>query len=500
MDNSLFRERELLAENLINLFKSETFDVKNGLSISVDGEWGTGKTFFKNKFKDMLKDEKFIVFEYDAWQNDYNNDPFESIISIIISDLEKSKKTSGKFKKFLSDLKITSKNILQKFLPIIISILAKHYGLDEFNKYSQEIKDGTNEVSQGLLNKFDENRELEKNIDDFKKLLEGLHGQISTKKNTKNKRIIILVDELDRCRPDYAIKVLERIKHFFNIPDYIFLFFVKKDQLCDSIKHIYGVSNSENYLEKFFDYQLEIPSPDKINFIDTIASNIIENYERNEFKKQMMLTFFGSLKVNAELFSLRHIEKIIKYYNLIIEISRIDSIFKIEALPNSFLEKCNYNKEEIDNSYGSEIISKIEKTLMDLIIIEYSLVDRMKMGVRARVDENENIKSHIENDKSLKIVNEGREDISEIILLDILDYKNEIFIKEDKIMEMKMCYYGSDIETLYCLKDEKIKLISNKIYISESSDGYDKLAELRKKEKKEIQLLLNIVPTILDEA
>ena len=98
MNKNLFIERELFAKNLINLFKSDTFDVKNGLSISVNGEWGTGKTFFKEKFKEMLINEKFIVFEYDAWQNDFNNDPFESIISIIISDLEKSKKASKKRK------------------------------------------------------------------------------------------------------------------------------------------------------------------------------------------------------------------------------------------------------------------------------------------------------------------------------------------------------------------------------------------------------------------
>ncbi len=401
MNNNLFKERELLAKNLINLFKSETFDVKDGLSISVNGEWGTGKTFFKSKFKEMLINEEFIVFEYDSWQNDFNNDPFESIISIIISDLEKNKKASKKLKKFLSELKITSKNILQKFLPIMISILAKHYGLDEITNYADEIKDGTNEISQGLLNKFDENRELEKNIDDFKKLLESLRTQISTKNNMKNKRIIVLVDELDRCRPDYAIKVLERIKHFFNIPDYIFVFFVKKEQLCDSINHIYGVKNSENYLEKFFDYQLDIPNPDKVKFIDAIELNIIKSYETNEFKKYMMSNFFEFLKQNTQQFSLRHIEKIIKYYNLVIEMSKIDSIIKIGALPNLFLNKCNCSKEDINTSYGTEVIAKIEKILMNFFTFRNFIINDSIRRVSLSI--NKNLRCFIEENNSLRI-------------------------------------------------------------------------------------------------
>ncbi len=454
MNKNLFIERELFAKNLINLFKSDTFDVKNGLSISVNGEWGTGKTFFKEKFKEMLINEKFIVFEYDAWQNDFNNDPFESIISIIISDLEKSKKASKKFKKFLSDLKITSKNILQKFLPIITSILAKHYGLDEFNKYAGEIKDGTNEISQGLLKKFGENRELEKNIEDFKKLLESLHTQISTKRDTKNKRIVVLVDELDRCRPDYAIKVLERIKHFFNIPDYIFIFFVKKEQLCDSINHIYGVTNSENYLEKFFDYQLDIPNPDKIKFIETIESNIIENYETDEFKKYMMSNFFESLKRNTKQFSLRHIEKIIKYYNLIIEMSRIDSIIKIGSLPNFFLDKCNCSEGDIDKSYGAEVTANIEKILISLFSFNSFTVNGYIKRVRLLIKQD--LKCCVEENNSLRIETDRRKGISEIILFDVLDYNNRIDLEEEKVMRMKIIFYDLDIELFYYIYGEKI--------------------------------------------
>ena len=69
-NNELFIERKNFMNGLIRLFKNDNFNTENGKVISIDGEWGIGKTFFKDKFKGELENEKFIVMEYNAWEND----------------------------------------------------------------------------------------------------------------------------------------------------------------------------------------------------------------------------------------------------------------------------------------------------------------------------------------------------------------------------------------------------------------------------------------------
>ena len=71
-ESRLFTQREYFANGLINLFKSKELWLEEGVSISIEGEWGIGKTFFKDKFKEMLNTEGFVVLEYNAWKNDYN--------------------------------------------------------------------------------------------------------------------------------------------------------------------------------------------------------------------------------------------------------------------------------------------------------------------------------------------------------------------------------------------------------------------------------------------
>lgn len=76
--------------------------------------------------------------------------------------------------------------------------------------------------------------------------------------------MIFIIDELDRCNPYYAVKVLERIKHLFNIPNIVFVLSIDKEQLSNSIRGYYGsdLIKADEYLKRFIDIEYTLPDPD----------------------------------------------------------------------------------------------------------------------------------------------------------------------------------------------------------------------------------------------
>ena len=357
-ESRLFTQREYFANGLINLFKSKELWLEEGVSISIEGEWGIGKTFFKDKFKEMLNTEHFVVLEYNAWKNDYNDDPFSSLISSIISQMENLVNKSD----------YTTKSILRNKLDAV-----KNSTVDMLGRL---IKASPKIIADRLLGTFDEairdaceqaifNNEKTERIEKifrialrdfiseyYKQLKEGDFDNLEMK-------IIILVDELDRCRPDYALKVLERIKHFFNIPDYIFVFLNNKSEIEKSIEHIYGSENGSRYLEKFFDFQLKLPEPDKESYIQILYEKAIEKYKSNSFEEEMFTNFKVYLKKYCNYFSLRVIDKMFRYYGLIISLDKIDTFYKMKHLPLHLLRKYDLNKKGEINIYLIEPKDKI---------------------------------------------------------------------------------------------------------------------------------------------
>ena len=82
--------------------------------------------------------------------------------------------------------------------------------------------------------------------------------------SNREKTVIIFVDELDRCRPSYAIELLERIKHLFNIGGLVFVLALDREQLGHSIKAVYGNGiDSDGYLRRFVDFEYQLKNPEK---------------------------------------------------------------------------------------------------------------------------------------------------------------------------------------------------------------------------------------------
>ena len=91
--------------------------------------------------------------------------------------------------------------------------------------------------------------------------------------------MVIIIDELDRCRPTFAVELLERVKHLFDVPNLVFVFGINRDELCSSLQSIYGNINADVYLRRFFDMEFTLPEADSKKF----STHLVGRFKLAEF-------------------------------------------------------------------------------------------------------------------------------------------------------------------------------------------------------------------------
>ncbi len=243
-------DREQYADVLTSLIDTS----KKGFTMSINATWGYGKTTFIRMWEAKLRAQGYSTVYVNAWEKDYIQDPFAVVMSTIWEQTQKQNehiKNINEAIKGLAD--ITSKIIAYKYIG--------EAALDSIKKGL------SNEMSCSfVLNDYIEHI---KKIEEFKKQLSEYVKQLQAEEGKKEK-LIVFVDELDRCRPTYAIEMLERIKHLFTIENVIFVLSVDQSVLHESIKGFYGSSSisAENYLRRFIDVEYCLPDPSIEKFIE----------------------------------------------------------------------------------------------------------------------------------------------------------------------------------------------------------------------------------------
>jgi predicted KAP-like P-loop ATPase len=218
--------------------------------MAVNNKWGTGKTTFIKMWKQLLMNEGFKTIYFNAWENDFQDD----VIIALLAEIGNIKGTKSE---------VEYKSVLKKAKPLIgkaglglIKGLLKKIGADEM---LQAIIDGTAEVTiDGIEKEIDNYTNRKKGIEGFREELEKLALSIGN-----DKPLIFIIDELDRCRPNYAVEVLEKIKHLYSVPGIVFILAIDKEQLSHAIKGVYGSDkiDANNYLRRFIDIEYTIPDP-----------------------------------------------------------------------------------------------------------------------------------------------------------------------------------------------------------------------------------------------
>jgi hypothetical protein len=117
--------------------------------------------------------------------------------------------------------------------------------------------------------------EAQDEVDQFRSILAGCAQGINERELGSARRLIVFVDELDRRRPDYAVHVLECIKHFFAVDNVIFVIAIDRGALTESICSVYGTGiDADGYLRKFFDYHVGLPPPLYEKFAELLAQSL----------------------------------------------------------------------------------------------------------------------------------------------------------------------------------------------------------------------------------
>ena len=240
--------RKAVGEKLTRLIDN----IEDPIVLAVDGAWGTGKTHFLRRWVGAHAIEnggKALTVYFDAFQNDYLDDPLIAITSAI------GTRVGTKSKSVWKKMKGAAFKLARPATRVGLAVVT--HGATEFAAAAADV---AIEAAS---------KEMEKAADDFWKKEDGRRAAMEQLRSTLisltegedgPRPIVVVVDELDRCRPDYALGILEVIKHFFTVPYVQFVLGVNLIALQDSAKARYGAGfAAEEYLRRFISLSMRLP-------------------------------------------------------------------------------------------------------------------------------------------------------------------------------------------------------------------------------------------------
>jgi len=252
-EKDIFGQAEL-GKGMTNLVST----ISDPLVIAFNGKWGTGKTTFLKMWAGELRNSGFPVICFDAFENDYVDDAFAVLAREIIELAEDEKPENEKIIDNLKENTIKLGAQLLKGAAKVgtkVVIRAATAGLLKESDLKEAIQENADEAAEEYMSDFLTKPKEQKDIvANFRKALEELPALIAPlKENEKQKSLVFIIDELDRCKPLFALQILERIKHFMSVPNVHFVFGVHLGQLERSVQFAYGtdIDDATVYLQKF---------------------------------------------------------------------------------------------------------------------------------------------------------------------------------------------------------------------------------------------------------
>ena len=319
---------------------------RESMCYAIKGSWVVGKTHVLDMIeKELLNEcrqadayEKYIIIHYNAWQYDYYTEPLFAMVSSMRNSLKReinliSPKAIEKIEKFLDAINEISEKMLNTTTPLTF--------------FSKEKKPSKDVISQFL----DSNHYLNKLMKELKR---GLEEQ------SKDVTIVVVVDELDRCLPEYAIKVLERLHHIFGDTENTqVILSVDYDQLENTVKTIFGDNTStKRYLSKFINFSISLDE-----------GHLADNFDK-QFSDYVNL-FKGNVQSNYVV----NAEDITRFKNFIFE--GIDMRQRKEIVNKSRLIHTivndNESKDKLDESYMCiELLLTLWKSVDDSRNVDFN--------------------------------------------------------------------------------------------------------------------------------
>ena len=284
-----------------------------GAVLAIDAPWGEGKTWFGRNWAKRLKDEKRTVVFIDAFEQDYVEDPFLLLAAEIAEVMGKDSKE--KFRK-------QAAGVMKAMVPIgtkaTLNILGRIVlGSNDLSKEMKDVFEATNGDAVDVASKL-----IEEKINTHaqeKESLKYFKEELTKFAAKQNKPVVIIIDELDRCKPTFAVQLIERVKHLFDVPNLVFVLLLNRNQLEKAVKGVYGAeTDASAYLGKFVNFFFMLP---KNTSVDMAANNHVEKYvsdvfKRYNFENKTREHFKGCMSTMAIIYnmSLRDVEQATALY------------------------------------------------------------------------------------------------------------------------------------------------------------------------------------------
>lgn len=326
-----FANCKLDREKYAHVLTSIVNNYADGFVLAINNEWGTGKTTFVKMWQKHLAKNDFETLYFNAWENDFESNPLVAILAELKTLTGDHDKT--KFKSLLKKGAVLTKNVLPAFAKAM---------LDRYvdNKILLDgIEDATKATTEILEKEVESYATRKRSLEEFRKQLEEYLQDTESKKP-----VVFFIDELDRCRPSYAVEVLEQMKHFFAVPGIVFVLAIDKIQLGHAVRGIYGSEqlNADEYLRRFIDIEYSIPQPDTkqfcnylfkyFSFADFFDTEERQSYGDTSRDSEAFISIASSL-FDKKKITLRQQEKIFAHSRLALKMFKPNSYL----LPNLFL-------------------------------------------------------------------------------------------------------------------------------------------------------------------
>lgn len=292
---------------------------KKPLVMNLNGSWGTGKThFLRQLYSNLRFTHGYPVIFLNSWRSDFSNDPLLVLVSEFIEQFKSLNLQINASYNEKQMLKVAAKfskrlwNMTAVGVGTYLSGQANNSAIVEMAKtLTFEDKEAVN-IGRNLTENYKAQLSA---IEDTKTALNEYLGCFAEDK----RKVFVLIDELDRCRPTYAIEMLETIKHFFSLDNYVFVVATDTKQLSHSIKAVYGSKFDGNeYLSRFFNRSAALPLPDKSLFSKLLVKDSILEDRKSEMR------LLGGLEYSAELASTL-LAQVSIMYNL--SLRRMEQVF-----------------------------------------------------------------------------------------------------------------------------------------------------------------------------
>ncbi|MDT3275630.1 P-loop NTPase fold protein [Shewanella sp. SP2S2-4] len=349
--------------------------------INLDGVYGSGKTeFIRRLYIELAKRDHPVVY-IDIWESDFSTNPLAVICSELLQQIEfilKEKIPNGEIKHENKATETFNKLKAKLGTCLHYATLVSLVGADnsistEISSVNAAISAIPNLITESKSKKYVETiqknhveavqamKEIKEYITYISELIEVIYEL--------NIPIVILIDELDRCRPTYAIETLEVIKHFFETKGCTFLVATNTDVLEHSVQAVYGSTfDAKHYLRRFFDRKVNLPQVSTVDYLKAKQLDF-SKYTNNGINLHPISSPDTIIEVFAALFEannieLRGVEQILNRFFTSLDYALgikensntvINTVVLIVGLIEQYFDKLELSERKNNNPLGTNI-------------------------------------------------------------------------------------------------------------------------------------------------